>query len=423
MTTERAETIVRNFLSPLATEDFFRAVGQRSVESIGFPNDYRVKLLGDDPRHTIVQSYATHAQSMKCYRTGSGPPAPPLQEASSAEEFHRTVRGLHDSGFTVRILDVTPLSPHLGEVIRALETLLQQPVQSALFWSQAEAKAIVHYDNRDNIVVQVHGRKRWFISNQPPGLQNRWKQIGEPPPELSDYRIVDAGPGDLIYIPRGTPHSVESLSESLHLAILFVPTTIKDVVAAALDHLADQDRALRETAFGRAAELDLAILRDRVSAALERLAGQCGSQDFIAQALDLSASRMVNGLEPLPRPEEAAARVTPATVVQHTPLAIFHLRETRGVLDFAVPGDHLAIHPGVEKELRFISTTTEFRVADLPRNASIDVQILLIERLIAVGLLQIRAEKAVDESIHPDSAESYHRSPGSARPDREIAQR
>ena len=422
MTTERAEAILRNFLSPLATDDFFRAVGHRSVEAIGFPNDYRVQLLGDDPRHTVLQSYATHSRSMKCYRTGSGPPAPPLQEASSEEEFHRTVRGLHDSGFTVRIPDVTPLSPHLGEVTRALETLMQQPVQSALFWSKAKAKAIVHYDNRDNIAVQLHGRKRWFISNQPPGLQNRWKQIGEPPPELSDYRIIDAGPGDLIYIPRGTPHSVESLSESLHLAILFVPTTVKDVIAAALDHLADQHRALREPAFGRAAELDLAELRDRVSIALEQLAGQCRSEVFIAQALDLSACRVVNGLEPLPRPE-ASARVTPATVVQHTPLAISHLRATRGVLDFAVPGDHLAIHPGVEKELRFISTTTEFQVADLPGNASIDVQILLIERLIAVGLLQIRAEKAADESIHPDSAESDHRSPGSARPDREIAQR
>ncbi|WP_390901771.1 JmjC domain-containing protein [Sphingomonas alpina] len=34
---------------------------------------------------------------------------------------------------------------------------------------------------------------------------------------------MEVGPGDLLYIPRGTPHMAVSLSVSLHLSILFTP--------------------------------------------------------------------------------------------------------------------------------------------------------------------------------------------------------
>jgi ribosomal protein L16 Arg81 hydroxylase len=257
-----------------------------------------------------------------------------------------------------------------------------------MFWSKAEAKAIIHYDSRDNIAVQLEGKKRWFISTEPAGLQNSWKQVGEPLPQLPNHRVVDAEPGDLIYIPRGTPHTVESTSESLHLAILFVPMTVREAISAALDYLSDFDRNLREPALAGTAELNRSELAERISQGLERLAEQVHTEDFLKNALDLHSSRMVSALNPLPR-NPNAPQVTRETRVHHAPLAISHLRTALGSLDFTIPGEHIAIHPGVERELRFIADTAEFRVGEIPGQASDDVRIALVSRLVSSGLLEV----------------------------------
>jgi len=354
------------------------------------PDSAPRKLFGDEPKRTLLAGYGSHATKLKSY--GMAPPLPPpaTRLASNPDDFRELIESFHERDYTVRVPDVIPLSPRLQELARALETLFHQPVQAAAFWSKADAKAIVHYDNRDNIAVQLEGRKRWFISTDPPGLQNNWKQVGEPVPQLPRYRVVDAEPGHLIYIPRGTPHTVESTSESLHLAILFIPTTLREAITAALDYLSDSDVELRRPAFARAADADPATLSQRVADGLARLAEQCRSESFLSNALDLRSARMVNALDPLPKPG-GQPQLNCNTIVRHTPLAIANLRHAQGTLDLTVPGEHIAIHPGVEQELRFIVAAPEFRVSDIPGQASDDVRVALVARLVASGLLQVVA--------------------------------
>ncbi|HEX8449710.1 MAG TPA: cupin domain-containing protein, partial [Allosphingosinicella sp.] len=239
-----------------------------------------------------------------------------------------------------------------------------------------------HYDARDNLVVQLHGRKRWYVSTDPPGLQNNWKQIGEPPPHLQRHRAMDVGPGDLLYIPRGTPHTVDSVSESLHLAVLFVPTTLREALIAAIDHLSDSDRSLREPAAA-----NIGALAPQVLGGLERLVARFRSADFVEAAVEHRSSRFVGALPALARPQGEAA-ISAETRVRHSPLAIFHLRRAGSWLDLAFPGDRLAIHPGVEQELRFIQETLEFRVGDIPGASSAEVRSALVGRLMAAGLLE-----------------------------------
>ena len=386
MNIEEAEAILKDVLEPMRPDMFFAALGRVVVDAPGDPGHPRAALFGDDPVATALGAYATHSERLDCHGVDPALPPPGPRKVGGEAEFRSLIDAYHERDYTVRMPEVIPLSPRLQRLARALEVLLHQPVDASLFWSKAGAGAIVHYDNRDNLVFQLHGRKRWFVSNDPPGLQNNWKHVGEPLPHLQRHRVVEAGPGDLLYIPRGTPHTVESVSESLHLAILFVPTTLREVLIAAVDHMSDLDRSWRETAVERVDD-GLGGLPSRVVRQLERLAEQCRNYDFVEQAFEHRSSRFVGALPALPRPGQAPV-LSAETRVRHSPLAIFHLRRTGDWIDFAFPGDRLAIHPGVEQELRFIRDTAEFRIGDIPGASSAEVRTALVARLIAAGLLE-----------------------------------
>jgi hypothetical protein len=382
MNVEEAETVLKGALHPLPLDTFFNVLGRTVVDVPGGAAHERAALFGDDPVRTALSAYPTHSERLDCHGVKPSGPPPGPRKVESADEFRKLIHTYHERNYTVRIPEAVALSPPLGRLARALELLLHQPVDASLFWSKAGAGAIVHYDNRDNLVVQLHGRKRWYVSTDPPGLQNDWRHIGEPLPHLQRHRVIDVGPGDLLYIPRGTPHTVDSVSESLHLAVLFVPTTLRDVLIAAIDHMSDSDRALRETAGG-----GVGGLAPQVVHAIERLTARCRAADFVVAAMRHRSSRFVGGLPPLPRPGEAAS-VVAETRVRHSPLAIFHLRRSGDWLDLAFPGDRLAIHPGVEEELGFIQGTTEFRIRDIPGASGIEVRVALVARLVAAGLLE-----------------------------------
>jgi hypothetical protein len=384
---EQAETLLNEILAPLTADEFFDVVGRNWREVKGDAEHPRRHLLGDDPKRAILDAYRTHADQLDCHSLSATQPPPSARAVSSADEFSELIKSFHERDYTVRIPEVIALSPNLQRFARALEYMLHQPVASSAFWSKAGAQAIIHYDNRDNIIVQLEGRKRWFISTEPPGLQNNWKQVGEALPHLRQHRAVDVEPGDLIYIPRGTPHTVESNTESLHLSILFVPVTLRDAIIAALDHLSDFERPFRETAIARPAADNLDGLPATLRTGVSRLLALCESDTFLKSAMDHRSSRVIGDLPALPKsaPPEGT---TGDTRVRHSPLAICQLRATAEVLDFSLPGGHIAIHKGVERELRFIATTSEFRVKDIPGSASEDVRIALVNRLIASGFLE-----------------------------------
>ena len=382
MNVEEAQAVVRGILEPLPLEAFVDALGLQVLDVPGGPAHPRAALFGDDPVRTALAAYRTHSDRLDCHGTSPASPPPGPRKTGDPDDFRALIQAYHQRDYTVRFPEVVALSPPLQRFARGLELLLHQPVDASLFWSKAGAGAIVHYDNRDNLVFQLHGRKRWYVSTDPPGLHNDWKHIGEPPPHLQRHRVIDVGPGDLLYIPRGTPHTVDSVSESLHLAILFVPTTLRDVLVAAIDQMSDSDRSLRETVREGPGGLAAQVLRG-----LERLAAQCRSGDFVEAAMRHRSARFVGGLPALPRPERVPD-LSGESRVRHSPLAVLHLRRAGDWLDLAFPGDRLAIHPGVEEELRFIQATTEFRIRDIPGASGPEVRAALVGRLIAAGVLE-----------------------------------
>jgi bifunctional lysine-specific demethylase and histidyl-hydroxylase MINA len=388
MTPERADAILAETLAPMTTDEFFTVVGKTCFDLQGGTAHPRRRLFGDDPKRTILDAFGTHSSELDCHAKAATQPAPTPRAVSNSDEFLALIESFHKRGYTVRVPGVISLAPELQRFARALECMIRQPVGSSLFWSTAGAQAIVHYDKRDNIIIQLEGKKRWFISTDPPGLQNSWEQVGEALPHLQRHRIVDVGPGDLIYIPRGTPHTVESTTESLHVALLFEPITLREAIIAALDYLSDHDRTFRETAISRVQDTDFVALSSQIVEGLGQLLTQSKSQDFLKAATDLRSSRFTVDLLPLGN-RSARPPITRDTRVRQSPLAISHLRHSLASLDFSQPGGHIAVHPGVERELQFIASTQSFRVAEVPGGSSGDVKIALVNKLVDSGFLEV----------------------------------
>ena len=379
-------------LAPLSVDSFFDAVtASTPVEHAGGKGHLRAMLLGPEPMATLLAAFATHAQILDCHAVAPAGPPPGPAAVENAAAFRALIGAYHDRNYTVRIPEVRALAAPLLAFTRALEALICQPVEVSAFWSRAGARAKIHYDNNDNITVQLVGQKRWYVSTAPAGLENPWLQVGAPLPHLDRHAVSDAGPGDLLYVPRGTPHSVESITDSLHISILFTPLTLRAAVIAALDHLSDSARPLRATAATRMASAQNlgAAVGPNIVGALESLIVQCRRPDFVEAALAKSASRTVGAFERLVPATAAPPPLTASTQVRHAPLATAYLRDVGNVVDLALPGGHISIHAGAARALAFIGATPRFAVADLPDLAP-EVGVALVERLIAAGWLELQ---------------------------------
>ena len=270
----------------------------------------------------------------------------------------------------------------------ALEFMLHQPVKASLFWSRPGNRAPVHYDDRDNVSIQLVGAKRWYVETGAPSLHNPWRDVAEVPRPLGPHQVVDMTPGQMLIIPRGLSHTVETVEESLHLSVTLMPITVRESIAAALDHLSDYDRPLRDTALARIDQLgpELGIVQAKLVAGLERLLHQCRSPAFVASALQRRSSRFIGDLPKLPAQPPAA--IGPDTVLMHADDAMSMMLATPELIDFALPGAHLNVHRAAEQALRFVATTLRFRPRDLP-GLSDELRIALVGRLLQSGFLVI----------------------------------
>lgn len=389
---EAAQRTLEQFLSPLSLGDFLDRTlsgGFQKVE--GSRESPRTALLGPDPQALLLGAWRL-APQLTFHSANPSGPAPSLESVADAADFRKRIEEFHARHYSVRFPELRPLSAALDHLARSLEVLLYQPVTASAFWSRGGMRAPVHHDDHDLMVVQLVGSKRWYLSSLPSELPNTWQVIPRGAPELeAGHATVDLDPGDLLYLPRGTLHSVDSDTESLHLSIGFTPLTVREAVLAALDELSDLDRPLRTTVGGRLAfqlqGTGFEPLAAAVADGVERLRAACRAPGFLASAMQRRAARSVAALAPLPH-AAATPSVDLDTRLRHAGAAFCHLTATPDTIDFSYPGGHLYIHRGAEPALVYIVNTPQFRVGDVPGEIADEVRLSLVRRLLEVGFLE-----------------------------------
>ena len=385
-----AQARLQEFLAPLSVDEFLGHTvcgGFRRIAADG--PSARVGLLGPDPQALLLGAVQLAPRLTFHSANPIGPP-PSLAGVTDAGEFERRIAEFHARHYSVRFPELRPLSPALDQLARALELMLHAPVTASAFWSRGGMRAPVHYDDHDLIVVQLRGDKRWYVSEKPSELPNTWTSTPVESLELGPHASLDLHPGDRLYLPRGTLHSVDSDTESLHLSIGFTPLTVREALLAALDQLSDVDRTLRTTMGGPgAAQLrsgGMEAFTQRTADAIERLRGACHTPGFLAAALQHRSARVVATLAALPAPPAAPA-IAPDTELVHTGTAMCHLTASPERIDFSYPGGHIYLHRGAEQSILFMVNTPRFRVRDIPGAIADDVRLSLAAKLVGIGFL------------------------------------
>jgi bifunctional lysine-specific demethylase and histidyl-hydroxylase MINA len=387
---EEAQRTLGQFLSPVTLDEFLDNMltgGFRKID--GSEAHARTRLLGPEPQQALLQAFQLAPKLTFHSANPLGPP-PSLESVADADDFRKRIGQFHARNYSVRFPELRPLSPSLEYFARALEMLLHQPVTASAFWSRGGMRAPVHSDDHDLLVVQLQGVKRWYVSSGPPELANRWKSMPGDPPTLGEHAVIEVRVGDLMYLPRGTFHSVDSDAESLHLSIGFTPLTLRDALIAVVQQLCEADRALHMTIGGRLAFQLMGLGFDRLATpiadGLERLRAACRTPGFLASAMQRRSARAIAKFEALPVPRTLPI-IRLDSVLTQSSIAFCHLTANSETIDFSYPGGHIYIHRGAEQSLLYIVNTPAFRVRDIPGAVDDEVRLSLATRLVEVGFL------------------------------------
>ena len=202
-------------------------------------------------------------------------------EASSIDASPEDARKLFANGMGLLFDDVQTLSPVVAgwlEQLRCdlgLSALTQS--RSLVYATPAGGGTAPHFDQNVNFVLQLHGKKTWWLAANA-HVENPLTRhtMGLPAdPELQTYArlpLPTAMPknkqaimlerGSCLFVPRGTWHATEAASDALSLNFTFTAPSWLDLFSAALRSRLALSSAWREIALPAEAGGFAALLQE-----------------------------------------------------------------------------------------------------------------------------------------------------------------
>ena len=190
-------------------------------------------------------------------------------ESSSIDTSATDAKKLFENGMGLLFNEAQEISPLL---VQWLEEIRQAAGLPALTYSRCLIYATPknggtapHFDQNINFVVQIKGKKTWYMAPNKSVLNpmTRFTMKTEPDPELQSYvhetlpttmpkdaQKIDLLPGSMLFVPRGYWHSTEAQEEALALNFTFTVPTWIDLFLTALRTRLAQSQDWRESAHG-----------------------------------------------------------------------------------------------------------------------------------------------------------------------------
>lgn len=364
--------------------------GRRSqVHASGTP---ATDLLSLDDVDRLVTSSALRIPTFRLVRDGS--PLPPSSYTTNGAIGGRRYDGVAapdkvltamDDGATLVLQGAHRYHPPLALLARQLELALGHRCQVNAYVTPPGARGLaVHSDPHDVLVLQAFGTKTWEVHPTP------WESTHEPDATPVEQVLT---PGDVQYLPKGTPHAARSQQVlSGHVTVGVLGTTWGEVVADAVrDLVADGTTAPagwlqdpKPFAAGLAERLEqlAASLRDLDSGALVARR----AERFWTTRPPLLAGALVD--------RQALDGLDDDTLLVRRPGAVLRLADAPAPDRLRLLlGDRAVDVPAwLRPALDRVAAAERLRPADLAGHLDAESRLVLCRRLVREGLLRVAAD-------------------------------
>lgn len=145
---------------------------------------------------------------------------------------------------TIVIKEIHKFDEQLLHFQQQLEQAFQCPVNLNLYYSNGNINgANAHYDHHHIFAAQIYGKKIWQLGDIV--IENPTADYHPYVGEHSFNQTITTVAGDILYIPPGQWHAVETENESLHLAIGIHPPTWEKVIFESLKQVSEEHSIFR----------------------------------------------------------------------------------------------------------------------------------------------------------------------------------
>ena len=361
--------------------------GRRSqVHASGVP---ATDLLSPEDVDALVTSSALRVPTFRLVKDGGS--LPPSSYTSSGSIGGRRYDGVAapakvlaaiEDGATLVLQGAHRYHAPLALLCRRLELALGHRCQVNAYVTPPGARGLeVHSDPHDVLVLQAFGSKTWEVHPTP------WERENLPDVPVTDQVLR---PGDVQYLPRGTPHAARS-QESLsgHVTVGILPTTWEEVLTATVGDLVtgsgpvpagwlDDEEPFAAQLASRLEDLAQELRGVDTTAVVRRRAERfLTSRPAVLTGALLDRQRLA-GLDdatPLTRRPGAVARVVPGR--EHD-----RLRLLLGDREVDVPA-------WLGPALDVVVTATQLTPKDLAEHLDEESRVVLCRRLVREGLLSL----------------------------------
>jgi ribosomal protein L16 Arg81 hydroxylase len=204
-------------ISPLSLEDFFlNYFDQQCVQLSSSPERFSTLFTWHEFEHVMNYHHFDDSKVNLVKGNQKISPIPFFKQPSQKVSDELIQKHLED-GFTLVIDDISQKNPKLAAFIKNIKSELSEAIFINLYFTPANSQGFKkHMDTQDVFILQIDGEKEWHL-------------FSDADNDLSP-QILHLEKGDILYIPKGVPHSAQCKNVySLHLTLGISFTSFSDI--------------------------------------------------------------------------------------------------------------------------------------------------------------------------------------------------
>ena len=370
--------------------EFRRSVWQKRPRL--FPQPLKASALSDLRNQIdideVMARASANANDFDFFAAGAGLTSEDLKTPGNYVLLGKLL-GLFADGGTIHISNLQKYNSSALAAAKHLSRYFGCPVEADLWLTRHnQFPAYLHYDAYDIFTVQLHGEKRWRIyepisvpeARTDPALS--WDTVTEP---VLDIIIK---PGDVLYMPRFTPHAVTTVENySVHLGIGVHSLTWRNLVELALDAIKEKPNVLQDyVPVDGDANVVAKGLANTVCEAL-------GAIDLETLGQMANGSRASNYYSDIRLSRQLANQppITQGAIFRKRPELDGKHYSSDGICHLEFTGGGIVRASGIAAPLfSFVADGREaFTIDEIPGDLDLETRLALLTRLVEVGFLNV----------------------------------